>query len=52
MGSGAKDHYRSKVEAEVLNTFFASVFYSETSCPQGTRSPELEDRDREHNKAP
>ncbi|GAB0210105.1 hypothetical protein GRJ2_003476300 [Grus japonensis] len=39
-------------KAEVLNAFFASVFNSQTSCPQGIQPPELEDRDREHNKPP
>ena len=34
-------------KAEVLNAFFASVFNSETSYPQGTLPPELEDRDGE-----
>lgn len=52
MGSRAEDHNRSKVETEVLNAFFASVFSSETSCPQGTQSPGLGDRDKEHNEAP
>ncbi|GAB0207657.1 mitochondrial enolase superfamily member 1 [Grus japonensis] len=33
-------------KAEVLNAFFASVFNSQTSCPQGIQPPELEDRDR------
>ncbi|GAB0202630.1 hypothetical protein GRJ2_002728600 [Grus japonensis] len=39
-------------KAEVLNAFFASVFNSQTSCPQGIQPPELEDRDREQNKHP
>ncbi|GAB0206903.1 mitochondrial enolase superfamily member 1 [Grus japonensis] len=39
-------------KAEVLNAFFASVFNSQTSCPQGIQPPELEDRDREQNKPP
>ncbi|GAB0207516.1 hypothetical protein GRJ2_003217300 [Grus japonensis] len=39
-------------KAEVLNAFFASVFNSQTSCPQGTQPPELEDRDGEQNKPP
>ncbi|GAB0208581.1 mitochondrial enolase superfamily member 1 [Grus japonensis] len=37
---------------EVLNAFFASVFNSQTSCPQGIQPPELEDRDGEQNKPP
>ncbi|GAB0209081.1 mitochondrial enolase superfamily member 1 [Grus japonensis] len=39
-------------KAEVLNAFFASVFNSQTSCPQGIQPPELEDRNREQNKPP
>ncbi|KAK4807040.1 hypothetical protein QYF61_018381 [Mycteria americana] len=39
-------------KAEVLNAFFASVFNSKTSHPQGIQPPELEDRDREQNKPP
>ncbi|GAB0190115.1 hypothetical protein GRJ2_001476800 [Grus japonensis] len=39
-------------KAEVLKAFFASVFNSQTSCPQGIQPPELEDRDREQNKPP
>ncbi|KAK4819390.1 hypothetical protein QYF61_003661 [Mycteria americana] len=39
-------------KAEVLNAFFASVFNSQTSYPQGSQPPELEDRDREQNKPP
>ncbi|KAK4818467.1 hypothetical protein QYF61_014169 [Mycteria americana] len=39
-----KDHY--------YNAFFASVFNSQTSYPQGIQPPELEDRDGEQNKPP
>ncbi|GAB0181980.1 mitochondrial enolase superfamily member 1 [Grus japonensis] len=39
-------------KAEVFNAFFASVFNSQTSCPQGIQPPELEDRDGEQNKPP
>ncbi|KAK1212035.1 LIN1 transcriptase, partial [Pygoscelis papua] len=38
--------------AEVLNAFFASVFSRQTSYPQGTRPPELEDRDGEQDEPP
>ncbi|KAF1544809.1 hypothetical protein FQV19_0013932, partial [Eudyptula minor] len=39
-------------KAEVLNAFFASVFNSQTSYPQGIQPPELEDRDGEQDEAP
>ena len=39
-------------KAEVLNVFFALVFNSQTSHPQGTQPPELEDRDEEQNEVP
>ncbi|KAK4822040.1 hypothetical protein QYF61_006953 [Mycteria americana] len=42
---------KDEEKAEVHNAFFASVFNSKTSCPPGTQSPELEERDREQNEA-
>ncbi|KAK0674966.1 LIN1 transcriptase, partial [Pygoscelis papua] len=39
-------------KVEVLNAFFASVFNRQTSYPQGTRPPELEDRDGEQDEPP
>ncbi|KAF1468861.1 hypothetical protein FQV17_0013719, partial [Megadyptes antipodes antipodes] len=39
-------------KAEVLNACFASVFNRQTSYPQGTRPPELEDRDGEQDERP
>lgn len=39
-------------KAEKLNAFFASVFKSKTSCPQGTQPYELEERNREPNDSP
>ena len=39
-------------KAEVLNAFFASVFNSESSHPQGTPPLELEGKDEEHNIPP
>jgi len=39
-------------KAEVLNASFASVFNSQTGCPQGSQPPVLEDREGERNKPP
>ncbi|KAK4823212.1 LOW QUALITY PROTEIN: hypothetical protein QYF61_027359 [Mycteria americana] len=43
---------KDEEKAEVLNAFFASVFNSQTTYPQGIQLPELEDRDGEQNKLP
>lgn len=43
---------KGEENAEVLNAFFPSAFNNNTSCPQGTQSPELEDWDKEQNGAP
>lgn len=39
-------------KAEVVNTVFASVFLSKTSCSSGAQSPELGERDGEQNDVP
>lgn len=43
---------KDEEKAEKLNAFFASVFKSKTSCPQGTQLHELEERNKEQNGAP
>ena len=44
--------FPQSVVHEVLNTFFASVFNSKTSCSLGTQLLELEDKNEEQNEAP
>ncbi|PKU46685.1 rna-directed dna polymerase from mobile element jockey-like [Limosa lapponica baueri] len=43
---------KDEEKAEILNAFFASVFNSHTSYPQGVQIPELEDKDGEQNNPP
>ncbi|KAK4818051.1 LOW QUALITY PROTEIN: hypothetical protein QYF61_004578 [Mycteria americana] len=43
---------KDEEKSEVLNAFFASVFNSQTSYPQGIQPPELEDRNGEQNELP
>lgn len=42
---------RGEEKVRLFNTFFVSVFNSKTNCSWGIQPPELEDRDREQNKA-
>ncbi|KAJ7411627.1 hypothetical protein BTVI_48903 [Pitangus sulphuratus] len=43
---------KDEEKAEVLNTFFASVFNSKIGCPQDKWPLELVDRDRKSNSPP
>lgn len=43
---------KDEENTEIFNAFFASVFYSWISYPQGTQPPELEDRKEEQNEDP
>ncbi|KAK4810592.1 hypothetical protein QYF61_007329 [Mycteria americana] len=52
IGCGGNIATKDEEKAEVLNAFFASVFNSRASYPQGIQPPELEDRDGEQNKPP
>lgn len=43
---------KEEEKAEKFNGFFASLFKSKDSCPQGTQPYELEERNREQNDCP
>ncbi|KAJ7415084.1 hypothetical protein BTVI_39456 [Pitangus sulphuratus] len=49
---GGNTATKDEEKAEILNTFFASVFNRKTGCPQGNWLPELVDRDRKLNSPP
>ncbi|KAK4818426.1 hypothetical protein QYF61_012960, partial [Mycteria americana] len=51
-GGGGNIATKDEEKAEVLPAFFASVFDSQTSYPQGIQPPEQEDKDGEQNKSP
>lgn len=42
----------TKERADVLYAFFPSVFKGKVHYPQGTKSPELENKDREQKEIP
>ena len=52
MDAGGNIVTEDEEKAEVLIAFFASVFNRQTSYPQGTQPPELEDRDGEQDEPP
>lgn len=43
---------KNKEKTEIFNNIFASVFNNQSVFSQGTQTPELEERDNEHNEAP
>jgi len=43
---------KDEEKAEVFSAFFSSVFSSQTSYPQGTQPPEMEDMDQNRIKSP